>query len=524
MKTAFKKALAALLSAGILFSAAACGSQSEPGGSSAQGSSASSSGGTKKNDIVIVVPTDTDGFDPVASSLLFQCTLLPCIYDGLYLRGPNSEPIPMLAEEAVNVSDTEWQIKIHEGALFSDGTEITAEDVAFSLMRFRESSMGGSLFGAVENVEPIGTYTVKITTSGPMPALPSALSHQAASIVSKAYAEQAIANDDWSNPVCSGHYTVQSRNVGDSITLVRNENYWNKEDMAQNETLTFKVVPEASSRTIMVESGDADAIGLSAFSTADYDRIKSEGKVALYEGPSSTMYYMAMDTQNEYLSNKLVRQAINYAIDRDACVLAGYDGHAVPLYTCVSPVTMSYLENPGNYSYDVDKAKELMEQAGYADGFDIDLVVSNETGTRVAELVGAYLSAINIRVNIQQVESTSVYVNMAPNGELPLSIATWAGWSDPDMHVGRLFGEIGLGAYNFARFENAEAEELIAAGKSSFDDDVRIDYYEQLQTLLMDECPWCPILSPNSFCVANKDLQGVNVGIMGLLNPWTLHY
>ncbi|MEG1773743.1 MAG: ABC transporter substrate-binding protein, partial [Oscillospiraceae bacterium] len=121
------------------------------------------------------------------------------------------------------------------------GQELTAEDVVYSLLRTKSGTAIGALFKPVLDIKQIDTYTLSITTDGPYPALPTALTHQACCIVPKHYAEQASASGDWSKPIGTGRYTFKSRLIGDSIVVERFADYFDKEDPALNKSLTFKI-------------------------------------------------------------------------------------------------------------------------------------------------------------------------------------------------------------------------------------------------------------------------------------------
>ena len=536
-----KKVIALLLALTMLFALAACGgdkdaaagnsadpgTSSKPGTSSTPGTSAkpdnSGSAEAKDNDLVVLIASDIDSFDNCISAKSVQTQVLPLIHGKLVHTDENGNIYNVMVESIENPDKLTWIFKIHDGLKFSDGSDLTSEDVAYSVQRAKDSPLAARLFAPVEKIEVVDELSIKITTSGPHPLMELALCHVTSMIVSKDYCENQAEADGWANPPCAGPYKIESRTIGDSIKLVPNE-YYNLEEMKpENTSLTFKVVPEASSRTIMLEAGDADVIF--GFQSSDYDRVNSNPDLSIYTAPSATMYYMAMDTKtNEYFSNKLVRQAVNYAIDREACCVVGYNGYATPLYSYTAPTCSTYLENPQGYTYNPEKAKELLAQAGYPNGFSTTMVVSGETGTVVAETVQAYLAAVGIKAEIKLVEDTSLYVNMAPNGELPLSIATWGTLSDPGYFINRILGTDGLGGYNFAQYVNAEVDALFAEAANTLDQERRDECYKEALIIMAEEAPWAPILNPSSFSVLNANLQGVIAGSYGLKSLAYLHY
>jgi peptide/nickel transport system substrate-binding protein len=476
---------------------------------------------TKKTDLVIVMNEDITSFDPMSSSAIPNIITLPLIYDRLFDQDERLAGVPHLAKKAEAVSDTEWLISIHEGVKFSNGEEVTSTDVKASLDRACESGAAGVLLQPVESVEVVDKYTVKIVTSGLYPALTTALSHVTTCIMPASYIEKATASGDWSSPIGSGRYTVESRIPGESLTLKAVENYWNPGTAPQNSSLTFKVVPEASSRTIMVQTGEAD-LNVN-FSTADYEIATTDSNLELYSLESNTMYYMVMDTQHDILSNKMVRQAFNYAIDREGVLVAGQDGHGVVNYTYLAPCCYGWLDNPSNYSYDVDKAKELLSQAGYPNGFELDMYTTSEFASAAA-FIQSNLRDINVTLNIKMVESTQDYVKLATEGRLTSCVTRWGCFTEPDLVLQRLVGEKALGAYNHARFVNSELEELWPYGRFSLDLSERVPYYEAMQRILCEEAPWVQLYVRETYALARSDLQGVQLNIQNAYNFYSLHY
>ena len=472
-------------------------------------------------DITIVMSTDITGYDPwTASSVYNQLVLWQC-YDRLFELDEDKKPSAHLAKEATMISDTEWEIKIVENAKFSDGSDLTAKDVKASIDRGIECGLGGAIFKPLIACDVVDDYTVKITTDTAYPQLPVALCQLIACILPADYIEQATSTGDWSNPPCSGRYHFDSRVPGESIRIVPNEYFWDPATSAQNTSLTYKVVPEASTRTIMVQTGEAD---LNAeFSTDDYEIAAADPKVKIYDHKSSVMVFMPMDCQNEYFSNKLVRQAMNYAIDRESVMLVNANGYGTTNYTYLSPTCYGWLDNPSGYSYNPEKAKELLAEAGYADGFSFDLYTTS-THTAGATLIQSNLNDIGVTVNIKMMESIDEVVSRAAEGSMPACMMQWGANPEPTLVLPRLAGESALGAYNLSRYVNPELEELWAGGYASQDVNERIPYYEQWQEILCEDAPWVPLYVGQLFCLANADLQGVAMNTEQIFNMYYLHY
>ena len=164
------------------------------------------------------------------------------------------------------------------------------------------------------------------------------------------------------------------------IQIPWNDTYADPNTQAQCNSLTFRYVPEASSRTVLVETGEAD-VNFS-FATADYDRASKDSNLKIHEHSGTVTQYIGVDTTMAPFDNKLVRQALCYAINREDVITVVAEGLGSPAYGVLPPSTNGHLENPSNYTYDPEKAKELLTQAGYPNGFETKLMAFNDLGKR----------------------------------------------------------------------------------------------------------------------------------------------
>ncbi|MCL2321539.1 MAG: ABC transporter substrate-binding protein, partial [Oscillospiraceae bacterium] len=230
-------------------------------------------------DITIVQAQDLVSWDPVNTSDLWNGYIINNVYSKLFTFDDKINGVPELCKEYKRVSDTEWQFTIYTGVKNHDGTTLTIDDVVYSLNRTKNGTAIGALFKPVLAITKVNDDTLSITTDGPYPALPTALTHQACCIVPKHYSDVADA-DNWAHPIGSGRYKFESRTIGDSVKLVRFDDYFNRQDLALNKSLTFKIIPEGSNRTIAVETGAAD-LNID-FNTVDYNRVISNPKMKLW--------------------------------------------------------------------------------------------------------------------------------------------------------------------------------------------------------------------------------------------------
>jgi peptide/nickel transport system substrate-binding protein len=481
----------------------------------------------RDGDIKVVQALDMISFDPIATSDLNNQYVLYNVYSRLFTF-PNNRlagDVKELCKDFKRVSDTEWQFTIWSGVRFHDGTTLTVDDVVYSLKRAKAGTALGALFKPVKEIKKVDDKTLSITTDGPYPAMTSALTHAATSIVPKSYAEKAEQTKDWSRPIGSGRYRFVSRMIGDSVKFERFDGYFNKDELAQNKTLTIKVIPEGTNRTIAIETGAAD---LNAeFVPTDYERVVKNPKLKLWDQPSALVWHLGMDNTLGWFKNKLVRQAVAYAVDREGLMKVGHDGRGTVLYNSATfahaPTVLGAVQNPlKKYSYNVEKAKALMKEAN-CPGFTTQLVVFRDEAERIATAVQAYLSEIGIKVEIVRIENAVFAAHIAGH-KAPMFVTTWGCYWDPDMFLSRRFSKDGIGGVNRVWYQNAKLDDMIMEGRRTFDEARRAEVYKRVQEFLADESPEVDLYVTKVYALSNEKLKGVEMTVEKPFNYYKLHY
>lgn len=528
-----KNVLCLLLVSAMLLCLAACAGNaatptepatepSEEAAGSTENATASTTVGVGDHDqnIVIALDYDLGSFDNCVRSAGEDYPIYFNIYARLYEYDENYNPIPSLAEKKTVISETETEYKIVEGAHFSDGSEITAADVAASIIRARDSHLVGDLYDSIEAVDVVDNYTVKITTSTPYPQLDTALEDPLCCIQSAAFLEKAAADPTlWQNPVCSGRYVVESRVTGDSIVLKPNEYWFDDATKAQNDSLTFKYVPEAATRTIMVQTGEADlAKGLAA---ADIDTINNDPNTTLYTHDSIRFFYIYMNVNAAPFDNVLFRQAMNYAIDRDSCLLIQEEGYGQVVYDYVAPACVGFIGNPGNYSYDPAKAKELIAQTGLVNP-TIELTCDSSFNS-MAALIQSNLADVGVTCNIVTIEQMADIIPLINQDKADFGVVAWSNPADDAFWEPCTLSKSGIGANNFAKYSNPELEESFADARA-VDENVRIAAYHKWGEILAEDCPWIPLYVNQQKAAANEALKGVEMCVTQPINYYKLTY
>jgi peptide/nickel transport system substrate-binding protein len=346
----------------------------------------------------------SQGLDPHKTSLSQDTVWLAPIYEPLIIEMPDASLVPGLATEWEWVEDnTALELTLREGVTFHDGTPFDAESVKLNIERAKtvEGSAVAPLLTAVETVEVVDPMTVRLHVSGPAATLPRILADRPGMMISPA----AIDDPNLpSNPVGAGMYRIQEYREGDRAIMVRFDDYWNP-DWAQLAQLEIVAQSDALTRLNGLRSGELDLANLDP---ATFEQAEGAG-LATEQFSTTSSTYLHLNRTRAHFDDIRVRQALNHAVDRQAildAVLLGY-GHASSQY--YSPeFAPGYVEGMDDrYPYDPEKARQLLAEAGLADGFSFDLLVpSLVTSQGIAQIVQAQYAEIGVTVNFIGIDAS----------------------------------------------------------------------------------------------------------------------
>lgn len=459
---------------------------------------------TYKDTLVWGQGADITSLDPHQGKETPAVEVTDQIFDTLFVVDENNEVQPLIAESYDQTSETQYAVKIREGIKFHDGTDLTAEDVKFSLDRAIASASVSYIVDFIDNVEIVDDYNVLINLKAPYaPALRN-LSVPFSAIVPKAYVEADEENFK-KNPVGCGPYKFVEWNPGDSAKLVAFDDYFGGKAATQN--LVMKVIPEAAQRTMALENNEIDIAY--DIQPNDLEKISSNENLKLYDAPSLTCYYVSMNMNKAPFDNQKVRDAINLAIDRQTIVDVIAYGSGEPADAIIAPGVFGY-SSPGAYEYDVEKAKTLMAEAGYADGFKTSIMVNdNQTRKEVCEAIQAMLKEINIDCEVKVMEFGS-YIQSTTNGEHDMAYMGWVTSTiDADYTYYSLEHSSQQGAAGNRTFiADPEVDALVEQGRSTSDEAVRLAAYKDLAVKLKEINNNAPIYYANITAGTSNKVEG----------------
>jgi ABC-type transport system substrate-binding protein len=413
-------------------------------------------------------------------------TLTDLIFDHLVRYRADMSTEPDLAESwSVGNNNLSWTFKLRKGVKFSSGNPVDAEAVKFSLDRIMDEKTGAanrSVYAAVSRIEVADPSTVRITTKSPFPDLLTALADRAGAIMDPAEVKKyANPKEVGLHPVGSGPYRLAEWEPGVKIVLKRNPQYTGKRTAL--DTITYRPVPEAGTRMAMLKAGDADLITKPVLD--ELPTIEKDPNLKLLKKPGFNLIMYEMLTDKKPLDDVRVRRAMNHAVDRKALAEKLLNGLATPASSTVSPgVGPSFYFPQPALEYSPDKARRLLKEAGYPNGFDIEMWSSNGRYLKdreVSETVQAYLAAVGIRAKLQTFEWATYQAKWhAPDRTMWL-IGRSAG--NTDYMFTRLFSkaEWDKGANNNTRFYDPTVEDLLVKARSTFDVKERAAFYKQIQ-------------------------------------------
>lgn len=443
-------------------------------------------------------------------------TLMYLLYDPLVGHNLALEPDPdqgLATGWEVGDDQVTWTFNLREGVKFHDGTDFDATAVKVTLEYILDPDVGAnrrSVYTVITEINVVDPLTVEIVTDGPFPDLPFLLMDASAFIVSPTALQEMGPDDFARNPVGSGPFKFVEWVPNDHITFEANEEYWQGPPLVDQ--VVYRSVPEGAVRTAMLKTGEADII--LNISTEDIDDLETEPNIVVIQQDSLAQVTSEMRQTQPPFNIKEVRQAMNYALDSEAIINEVMNGAGRIADSSGPPGVWGSVELTP-YPYDPAKAQELLEEAGYPDGFEGDLfyVSGRWAGDeQVTQAMQAYWQAIGININLHRVDQAGLVDNLKKHPD------EMGGWTTQqirtsrylDYHLYRLFNceATIMEAAQRSGYCNPEVDTLLAAGRETFDDEERKGYYEEAQQLIWDDAPFVWVFVRQNLLAATDGVDG----------------
>jgi peptide/nickel transport system substrate-binding protein len=521
MKFSKKSLWLLLLTFTLALVLAACGDKKDEGtddGKTKGGDDVVAAGG----DLIIAELSDAQSLDPHGSNDVSSSNVQSNIYETLVIRDAKGELAPGLAESWTQINDTTFEFKLREGVKFHDGEAFNAEAVKKSFDRVLDEKVASPrahLYEMVTDVKVVNEYTVQFVTEYPFSPLLAHLTHNGGGIISPKSIDAdyaAITGDTLAGsvigtaPVGTGPFKFDSWTPGTELKLVKNTDYWGT--AASVDSVTFKVIPESQTRVAELQSGNAHIIG--AVEPSQVANVNSFPDASVLDTATSSLTYIGFNTNKEPFNNVKVRQAISKAIDRATLIDGIYEGFGIPAISPLSPGIFGYTEDVTSMEYNLEEAKALLAEAGYADGFKTTIWTNdNPARQNVAIVLQQGLKELGIEVEIEVLE-WGAYLEKTAAGEHDMFILGWSNATgDADYGLYALFHSSQHGdPGNRAFYTNKEVDELLDAGRREVDQNKRLGIYQEAIQLISDDSPVAFVLHPSSLVGVSKKVSGFSVG------------
>ena len=479
--------------------------QSTPGGG--QGDQATPE--PVKDTLVFSINADIVSIDCHMARDTVSAIVLRQMYDTLVRDQPGEGLVPGLAESwEFSADNLQLTFKIREGVKFHNGDTMTAEDVAFSLNRAIASSFTSSFSGTMDRAEVLDSTHVRLYMKQAFGPVLQCLSVPCMGVVSKRAVEELGDEGFAAAPVGTGPYKFVEWKSGEKVVLGAFDEYYRGSPAIKD--LTFVIMSDRSTAAIALENNEIDV--LYAPDVADRAQLESLDNVQFLTGNGSVyMWIIAFNNESGIFADKRLREAISYAIDREEILAGALNGFGEPVEMPIVPSVFGYDESFENHEYDLDKARQLMAEAGYPDGFSVTIKLNQSTTyTRPAEIVQAQLRKIGIDLQFELMERAAFLSDVTTNCDYEITLFMFtAGYPDADyvlygrMHSGN------IGGTNYLKYSNPEVDVLLDEARASTDPARRKELYWKVSEYVRDDVPFIPLITDHVCIAANSGLSGV---------------
>ncbi len=456
---------------------------------------------SETNEVAIGIAQDFDSLDPDHMTAAGTKEVLFNVFEGLVKPNAAGEIVPAVASEVVKSDDgLSYVFTLREGVLFHNGSPVTPQDVVYSLeRRWKEDDPAAQLaaFSVIESVEAAGS-DITIRLSEP--------SNEFLAAVMNAYILPADYTDQETAPVGTGPYRFVSREVQHSLVLERFADYWGTP--GKIEKVTFRILENAEGLVLGLQSG---ALDLVAHMSSDQTAQLSKSDFTVAEGSMNLVQALYLNNAVAPFDDVRVRQALCYAVDKQAVIDLAFDGYGIPLGTSMFPSFSKYYDESltDYYTQDLAKAKELLADAGYPDGFEMTITVpSNYTPhVNTAQVLVEQLREAGIEATVQPVDWSTWLDEVYSQRNFQ---STVTGLTSDNMTARKLLERFGSTVgNNFTNYSNTEYDEVLAQALSATDDAEQVALYRALEHNLTEN-------AANVYLQDMADLVAMRSGLSGL--------
>ena len=494
--------------------------------------------------LTIALDSDIVALDPIYAYDFTTNPVVNQITEALLQFDVNNQLQPLLASSWEATDDVTYVYQIRSDVTFSDGTPMTMDDVLFSLSRNMDPEAGSYLswlFDNVESLEQTGDWELTVHLKEPSATWQYVPATTAGHVVSKAYYEEHVADFGTADGglLGTGPYVYESWSDGQEVILQKNPDYWNKEQTVTLDTLIYKIVPDDTTRVTALTTGEID---FTTSTPADMlDILTADENLEVQDIALAAVTFLAFNTARAPFDDVNVRKAITAAVDLNAIQdnivrQAGQAGTCMPnssvLFAGDEAGWQAYMASAKPVTYDLDAAKAYLAQSAYPDGFDCNMIISeNSLRYSIALYLQEALKAININVELVKVSADEPTAYQFGNiydeegfRDYDMIMAGWeADYPDMSGNIEPLLAgyNVGDGGSNAAVYANDAVDELIRQSSRESDPAERTKLLGQAMDLVNEDCPYVFLSYPNKQVTCNKAYTGFTLNSSWL---WNLYF
>jgi peptide/nickel transport system substrate-binding protein len=458
---------------------------------------------------------DSSTFDPINTAQNIDFWVFSNVFDVLVrVDKAGKELLPGLAE-SWEVSEDNLTYTFHlRDAKFSDGSPITSEDAAYSLERIRDSelSLWSDGYKIIADMQTSDARTLVVTLSGPSAPFLSTLAMPGASIISKAAMEGMGQEAFAEMPVASGAFTVKEWRRGDRVILEKNPAFW-EADKVSLDGVEWISIPDDNTRMLAVQAGELDAAIFVPFSRVK--ELQADANLTVVVDPSTREDHLLLNHEHPPLDNVKVREALDYAIDKQSIVDTVVFGLGEVANSYIPKGALYHSDDNGARPYDPEKAKALLAEAGVGE-VTLDYLVNagNEVDEQIAVLLQQQLAGVGVTLNLTKMDPSQTW-DMLVNGEYDLSVMYWTNdILDPDQKTTFVLGH-DVNMNYMTRYSNEAVKQMVADARLEMDPVKRAALYAEIQKTAKGDAHWIDLYYSPYISVTRKGIENFGQNPLG---------
>jgi glutathione transport system substrate-binding protein len=472
-------------------------------------------------DVVVAVASNFTTTDPFDANDTLSLSAAKSFYQGMFGFDRTMKIVPVLAESYEAAKDgLSYTVKLKKGIKFHDGTDFNAEAVKINFDRVTNPDNKLKRFNLYKNIaktEAVDPYTVKFTMKEPFSPFINTLAHPSAVVISPAALEKFGNKGIAQNPVGTGPFKFVEWKPTDYLKVAKFDGYW-KKGYPKVDSITWRPVVDNNTRAAVMQTGEAHFTYPLPFEQAE--ALKGKANLEVQASPSIVHRFLSMNMTQKPFDNQKVREAINYAINRQALVKVAFSGYAIPAEGIV-PQGVEYATKLGPWAYDPNKARTLLKEAGYPNGFESTLwsAYNDTTSQKAIQFIQQQLAQVGIKVQLQALEAGQRVEKVESVQEASQAGVRmyYLGWSsstgEADWALRPLLASEAQPPkmLNTAYYKNDTVDADIANALKTTDSKEKAKLYADAQQRIWKDAPWAPLVTMQLLSARAKNLSGFYV-------------